>query len=202
MGIVQDTLCGIRKFTRRDNFLTKDLVMNILMWIPDWDGVVPTPAILKPIPLWTGKQIISLVIPKINIEGYHSQHPEEEKDEYISVGDTKVIVQQGELIAGTLCKKTVGNSGGGIVHVTWLEHGPEAAKQFLHYTQMVVNYWLLQNGFSIGIGDTIADVKTMETIANSIRTAKEEVQKIVKEAQENILKPKPGMTIRGTFEAM
>jgi DNA-directed RNA polymerase II subunit RPB1 len=68
MGIVQDTLLSIYKMTRRDNFIPIEQVMPILMWLPDWDGIVPEPAILKPQPLWTGKQIISLVFPKeVNI---------------------------------------------------------------------------------------------------------------------------------------
>ena len=37
--------------------------MNILLWVPDWDGVIPQPAIVKPLAMWTGKQILSLVIP-------------------------------------------------------------------------------------------------------------------------------------------
>ncbi|KAJ3216817.1 DNA-directed RNA polymerase II subunit rpb1 [Dinochytrium kinnereticum] len=201
MGIVQDTLCGIRKFTKRDNFLSRDLVMNMLMWVPHWDGKIPTPAILKPMPLWTGKQIISLILPKINLEGFHSQHPDNEPDPDIAVGDTKVIIQEGSLISGILCKKTVGASSGGVVHVTWMEYGPEAAKQFLSFTQVLVNYWLLQNGFSIGIGDTIADPATMEIINNSISFAKQEVQRIVDSAHDNTLKPMPGMSIRETFEA-
>jgi DNA-directed RNA polymerase II subunit RPB1 len=201
MGIVQDTLCGIRKFTRRDNFLAKDFVMNILMFVPDWDGIMPPPAILKPIPLWTGKQMMSMILPKINLEGYHSQHPDNRSDADIAVGDTKVIIQEGNLLAGILCKKTVGNSGGGIIHVTVMEHGPERAKQFFHATQVVVNYWLLQNGFSIGIGDTIADNDTMDTINRSIATARSEVKKIILEAQEARLVADPGMTIRETFES-
>lgn len=60
MGIVQDTLCGVRKFTLRDCFMDRDFVQNILMWVPDWDGVLPPPAIIKPKPLWTGKQILSM----------------------------------------------------------------------------------------------------------------------------------------------
>lgn len=32
-------------------------MMNILMNIMDWDGTVPLPTILKPEPLWTGKQV-------------------------------------------------------------------------------------------------------------------------------------------------
>ncbi|KAI9347609.1 DNA-directed RNA polymerase II largest subunit [Obelidium mucronatum] len=201
MGIVQDTLCGVRKFTKRDNFIARDLVMNILMWVPDWDGVIPTPAILKPIPLWTGKQMMSLIIPKINIEGFHSQHPDDEKNPDMSVGDTKVIIQDGECIAGILCKKTVGNSGGGIIHVTAMEYGPEAAKRFFHACQVVVNYWLLQNGFSIGIGDTIADEATMGNIVNAIQTARDKVKLIIQSAHDNKLKAHPGMTIRETFEA-
>jgi hypothetical protein len=56
MGIVQDALLGARLFTKRDTFIDRTLLMNLLMWLEDWDGVVPTPAILKPQPLWTGKQ--------------------------------------------------------------------------------------------------------------------------------------------------
>ncbi|CAD2106122.1 DNA-directed RNA polymerase II subunit RPB1, putative [Plasmodium vinckei] len=62
MGIVQDSLLAIRKFTRRDNFLTKDEVMALLIWIPYWNYKVPTPAIIKPKPLWTGKQIFSMLL--------------------------------------------------------------------------------------------------------------------------------------------
>ncbi|ERE69382.1 polymerase (RNA) II (DNA directed) polypeptide A [Cricetulus griseus] len=63
MGIVQDTLTAVRKFTKRDVFLERGEVMNLLMFLSTWDGKVPQPAILKPRPLWTGKQIFSLIIP-------------------------------------------------------------------------------------------------------------------------------------------
>lgn len=56
IGIVQDTLLGCRLITKRDTFIGRDLFMNILMWLEDWDGRVPQPTILKPSPLWTGKQ--------------------------------------------------------------------------------------------------------------------------------------------------
>jgi DNA-directed RNA polymerase II subunit RPB1 len=43
MGIVQDTLAGIMIFTYRDNFLELDMVMQLLMWIEDFDGKIPPP---------------------------------------------------------------------------------------------------------------------------------------------------------------
>lgn len=54
MGIVQDTLCAVRKMTKRDVFLEKEQMMNLLMFLPTWDGKMPQPAILKPRPQWTG----------------------------------------------------------------------------------------------------------------------------------------------------
>lgn len=70
--------------------------MNLMMWIPDWDGKIPQPAILKPKPLWTGKQIFSLIIPgNVNMVRTHSTHPDDEDSgpyKHISPGDTKVLI--------------------------------------------------------------------------------------------------------------
>jgi DNA-directed RNA polymerase II subunit RPB1 len=55
MGLVQDVLCGIKIFTKRDTFMNRAQVMNLLLWIDNWNGELPTPAILKPEKLWTGK---------------------------------------------------------------------------------------------------------------------------------------------------
>jgi DNA-directed RNA polymerase II subunit RPB1 len=55
MGIVQDALVGACKMSKRDVFLEKEQMMNLLMFLPTWDGKMPKPAILKPRPLWTGK---------------------------------------------------------------------------------------------------------------------------------------------------
>ncbi|CAG8470140.1 13405_t:CDS:2 [Ambispora gerdemannii] len=200
MGIVQDTLCAIRKFTKRDCFLSKDLVMNILMWVPDWDGRIPRPCILKPVPMWTGKQILSMIIPKgINCHGFHAGHPEKEPPGN-SPGDTQVLIEDGQVLCGIICKKTVGTSPQGLIHVIMNELGPEAAKKFLNGCQTIVNYWLLQHGFSIGIGDTIADKETMDTITSTIGAAKSRVQEIILKAQQDNLKCEPGMTIRESFE--
>ena len=102
MGIVQDTLCGVRKFTKRDTFVGKELMMNILAWLPNWDGVIPTPSIIHPTPLWTGKQLFSLLLPtRVNLVAFHAAHPDKEFTD-ISPGDTKVIVDHGVLLCGIL----------------------------------------------------------------------------------------------------
>jgi DNA-directed RNA polymerase II subunit RPB1 len=80
------------------------------------------------------------------------------------------------------------------------EHGPDAARSFLGQCQWLTNHWLLQQGFSIGIGDTIADAGTMETINRTIAGAKEEVKNLIKQAQEKQLEAQPGRTLLESFE--
>lgn len=86
------------------------------------------------------------------------------------------------------------------VNVSREEVGPDAARKFLGHTQWLVNYWLLQNAFSIGIGDTIADAATMEKINETISAAKNEVKNLIKKAQERSLEPEPGRTMMDSFE--
>ena len=63
-----------------------------------------------------------------------------------------------------------------------------------------MNYWLLQNAFSIGIGDTIADASTMEKINETISNAKNEVKDLIRKAQNKELEAEPGRTMMESFE--
>lgn len=196
MGIVQDTLCGIRKFTLRDTFLDWRQVQNILLWVPEWDGVVPTPTILRPKPLWTGKQILSMTIPRgINISrASESKQPNPPADD-------GMLIENGDILYGVVDKKTVGAVQGGLIHVTFREKGPEACRGLFSGLQKVVNYWLFHNGFSIGIGDTIADKGTMAVITERVARAKNKVAELIRTGHLDGLKPKPGMSIRESFES-
>lgn len=207
IGIVQDTLLGVSKFTRRDTFLERDMMFNTLMHLESWNGDVPIPCILKPRPLWSGKQILSLIIPRVNLKRLSVNHDEEELErlwkeftaEYpeelkdlkvlrdfqaikesameeliilcnmpfrrkirfrllhsekgvMTAGDTRVRIDEGELLSGIVDVKTVGKSADNLIHVVWKEIGAEATRKLLSECQKVVNYWLLGHGFSVGIG--------------------------------------------------
>ncbi|RKF82248.1 DNA-directed RNA polymerase II subunit rpb1 [Golovinomyces cichoracearum] len=196
MGIVQDTLAGVYKMCRRDVFITKEHLMNILLWVPEWDGVIPQPAIVKPRPRWTGKQIVSMIIPTIvNLNMPNDAHDDS------PLNDDGVLVHEGELMFGLLTKKNVGATGGGIIHIIFNEEGPAAAMAFFNGCQRVVNYWLLHNGFSIGIGDTIPDKETILKIEEAISVQKEEVADLTAKATANELESLPGMNVRETFES-
>ncbi|KAI3324479.1 DNA-directed RNA polymerase II subunit RPB1 [Xylariaceae sp. AK1471] len=198
MGIVQDTLAGVYKMCRRDVFITKEQVMNIMLWVPGWDGIIPQPAIFKPRPRWTGKQIVSMIIPR-EISLYTRPGPK--SDAYCPEKDDGLLVQSGQLLFGLLTKKNVGAASGGIIHLCYNELGPDGAMAFLNGCQRVINYWLLHNGHSIGIGDTIPDKSTIEKIQAHIDDQKAIVTQLTIDATENRLEVLPGMNIRETFES-
>lgn len=204
MGIVQDSLIGVKLFTHRDNFISLDLLMNLIMWIEDFNGEIPIPAIIKPKPLWTGKQIISMLLPRVNLIRYTSDHIEKEKfseNPSINLYDTKVLVEQGEMLMGIICKKTVGSSSGGLMHCIFNEFGPNKTMIFINNIQRIVNNWLLYSGFTVGISDMIAETDTLAKIQDAMWDAKEKCNFFLKEAHEGILECQPGKSIQESFEA-
>jgi DNA-directed RNA polymerase II subunit RPB1 len=199
MGIVQDSLIGSLLLTQRDTFMTKQTLYTILMQIENWDGNIPFPVVIKPKILWTGKQVISIILPKINLIRNCIVHPDNEKSN-ISPGDTRVYILDGQLISGIIDKRTVGSSGGGLIHICWKEFGAERTTQLISQFQLVVNCWLSMHGFSVGIGDTFADKKTMLDVVYIIRNSKTEVQKIVRKKANDAIEVFPDKDSCEIFE--
>src|SRR5690606_26766305 len=140
------------------------------------------------------KQIVSLVIPK-GINKVDLQ------DGWNPLNDTGLLVHGGNLMFGLLNKKAVGAASTSLIHIIFNEKGSDACLWFFNGAQRVVNYWLLHNGFSIGIGDTIPDPETVKKIQEAVNSKKDEVVEITAQAQNNKLEAMPGMNVRDTFEA-
>jgi DNA-directed RNA polymerase II subunit RPB1 len=203
MGMVQDSLLAVSKFTKRDTMLERDLVMNLLMWVPGWDGQLPIPFLLKPKPMWTGKQILSLLLPRgLNLKRDAAIAGKNKKDNPdFAQSDCKVLIQDGQILSGIVCKKTVGTGGGGLLHLVWLDYGPEKCRNVLSYLQKIGNQWLTHNGLTCGVADIIANDETLREVDRTLSEAKKEVRKILAEAQRGRLEAQPGKTMYQTFEA-
>lgn len=52
-------------------------------------------------------------------------------------------------------------------------------RAFIGGHQRLVNHWILHRSYSIGIGDTIADAKTMDDIVSTIEESKREARPAV-----------------------
>ena len=62
-----------------------------------------------------------------------------------------MLIENGELLSGIICKKTVGTAGNSLVHIIAAERGPEVAKEFYGDIQKVTNNYFLVEGHSIGV---------------------------------------------------
>ena len=197
MGIVQDALLGSTRMTKRDIFLEKDVFMNAMMWIYSWDGILPAPAIIKPRPLWTGKQLYSMILPKINYTGISKNNA---KINPFNLLDSEVIIRNGYLISGTMDKNIIGTTGGSVVHQTWLEKGWEETRSFMNQCHLIINYWMAQNSYSVGVSDTVADKETMVKIQATLDESKEKVIKLIERGQAGDIEMQPGKLLMDSFE--
>ena len=201
MGIVQDSLLGSTRMTQRDVFIDKEVMLNAMMWVPTWDGLLPAPAILKPRALWTGKQLFSMVTPKINYRGKSKNHPSKDKDVLpFNLLDSDVLILDGQVIMGIMDKNIIGNSGGSVVHVCQLQDGWMETRRFMGEIQCVVNYWMVNTSYTVGVADTVADKKTMNQIQQTLDEAKVKVRNLMERAQRGELTGQPGKTLMESFE--
>jgi hypothetical protein len=89
---LQDTLLACRLITSRDTFIGKEDFMNIMLNLDmaDPPTAVPMPTVLKPRPLWTGKQVFSMFLPEgLNMRRKSKGHSDNDKLD-LSSGDTQV----------------------------------------------------------------------------------------------------------------
>jgi hypothetical protein len=99
-----------------------------------------------------------------------------------------LIYKIGELLCGVITKSIVGNSAGGLVHIIWKDVGSQACKTFLSNVQLLVNNWLYNHGFSVGVQDIIAKSNTISSINDTLLDCKTNVSKILHTAQMGKLK--------------
>lgn len=66
---------------------------------------------------------------------------------------------------GMLCKKTLGTGDGGLMHITWLEEGPDATRKLINNTQYTVNHWLLHVSGGVGCVGVGVEVGSPKRVA-------------------------------------
>lgn len=167
---VQDGLVGIFLMTRKSVFFNRAEIMDLLMSIKHKvDGVsvwtsLPVPAILKPVPLWTGKQVFSVLLSRrINVKR-KIRDPKDGKD-FFDRDERLVRISRGELLAGALCKQAIGGAQGSLVSVIYYDVSPTAALNFVSDVQRLAHAFMLKKGLSFGVKDVLLGSESTERVA-------------------------------------
>lgn len=179
MNIIQDSLLACAKITRRDVLIGRKMFMNMITFIQNWDRCVPPPAIIhKGREYWTGKQIMSMIIPeKLTLN---------KMPDLMNIHDRGIFIQRGKILSGSMDKSVVGKSNGGLIHVLFHDFGPNVTKLFINQVQTLVNYWIRQKGYTISIGDTVPSKDVEQKVNEMIQHAQTQVQNLIMERPRNI----------------
>ncbi|OLL24757.1 DNA-directed RNA polymerase I subunit rpa1 [Neolecta irregularis DAH-3] len=165
-GLIQDHVVTGVWMTKRDTFFTREEYQQLLCGSlhPQDTNVngprlitIP-PAIIKPRPLWTGKQIISTII--LNLKppdrpGLNLLSKSKVASRYwgINSEEDQVIFKNGHLLVGILDKSQFGASAYGLVHSVYEIYEPETAGKLLSVLGRCFTKYVQMRGFTCGMDD-------------------------------------------------
>lgn len=175
ISIVQDVALGVYRITKAHVRLSEKNMYNILATNHRFNGIAVAPAITTgDIKEWTGRQVLSTIIPKIiNVEMRSNSYDEtKSRDENV---DHIISIKNGEIMSGLFDKDVYQARTKGLVHSIYNECGPEETREFFDNTQKYICNFLVLDGFSVGVSDLITDVKTQKDFKEAIHRMKVDV---------------------------
>ncbi|XP_013113377.2 DNA-directed RNA polymerase I subunit RPA1 [Stomoxys calcitrans] len=195
-GLIQDHVISGVKLSIRGRFFNREdyqqLVFQGLSHIKTNITLLP-PAIIKPIQLWSGKQILSTIIINLIPEGYPpitlnsvakiaSKHWNVYRGRVALAGGTKmgenemsesqVIIRHGELLAGVLDKQQYGATTYGLIHCMYELYGGNISTCLLTAFTKVFTFFLQWEGFTLGVKDILVTAEADEERRNIIRESR------------------------------
>jgi DNA-directed RNA polymerase beta' subunit len=192
--VVQDTLVGVNRLTRPTEFFSRREYMNLLIHSKRWDGRIPPPAKTDPVPLWSGQQVVSALLPAVYINMGNKMW-----DEKKGKGDQNyVVINNGEIRQGILDGDIFDKA---LIHILYNDFSPEMTVDFIDGLQAVVAAYLQNAGFSVGVSDLIADAETLSTIADSSSEVKKKLESMQLQVHMGLFDNTSGRTNQEEFEA-
>jgi len=181
---------------------TKKQVMNLLCDLSTFNGIIPQPEIVldqrdTDLEMWTGKQILSYIIPNnINLNQPNESYDNNEDDNMNIIN-----IIQGNITKGTFDKSIFTRTSIGLIHTINNDCGPQRCKQFIDDLQKIVSYFLLIEGFSVGISDIMASKEVTDSMNDIIQDRKSKIEEIMQELHLDIFENLTGQSNVSFFES-
>lgn len=213
IAATQDFITGSYLISKKDSFFDRGTLTQILSSMCDaqisFD--LPPPAILKPIALWTGKQIFSLLIKPnkdskvvINLDAkcktFHA--PPKGQPNEMSPNDGYVLIRNSQILCGVMDKSLLGDGKKHSVFYTILrDYGAvEAANAMNRMAKMCARY-MGNRGFSIGISDVTPKDDLKKKKEELVEIAYKKCDELIELYKQGKLETQPGCNEEQTLEA-
>lgn len=178
-GLIQDHVVSGVRMTLRGQFFDKSHYMQLVfqgLSSVKGDIKLLPPAMIKPVELWSGKQIISTliinIVPKgkalINLVSNSKISAKAwERGSYdwkaggtpfkdaLTMSESKIIIRNGELLTGVLDKTQFGSSAYSLIHCVYELYGGEISSKLLSSFSKLFTAFLQREGFTLGVKDIL-----------------------------------------------
>lgn len=125
MALVQDSLLGIYLLSKKNNYFN---LVEVSMFLEAHE--IPLPTILKPEMLWSGKDIISTIIPP-----------------YISFVTADTVIKKGKILKGETGKNVFGTKG--LLYDIYIMEGGQEASNIIMRLQKLARVFLDMSGVCV-----------------------------------------------------
>ncbi|MDR0912522.1 MAG: DNA-directed RNA polymerase subunit A' [Methanobrevibacter sp.] len=212
IGAIHDHISGAYLLTKTGTKFTEEKAFQIIrkanLPIPKRKNPEETPDGTTD---WTGKELFSLVIPKVDSEGkpkkLNSVYKAEicrncneclERDcDY----DAYVVIEDSELKTGAIDVKAYGaGSGSKILTRIVREYGSDIAREFLDNSTTLAISGIMEAGITTSINDEEIPQEAQDRIEAHLDDAEKKVDVLVNNFRDGLLEPLPGFSLEETLE--
>ncbi|WP_254762717.1 DNA-directed RNA polymerase subunit A' [Natrinema marinum] len=188
IGAIQDHISGMYLLTNDNPRFNETQALDLLRAtrideLPEPSGIDDEDK-----PFWTGYDVFSELLPDdLNLEFTGT------------VGD-EVVIEDGQLLQGTIAEDEVGEFGGEIVDTITKIYGNTRARIFINEVSTLAMRAIMHFGFSIGIDDETIPEEAQSRIDETIEDANDRVEELIEAYERGELESLPGRTIDETLE--
>jgi DNA-directed RNA polymerase subunit A' len=187
IGAIQDHISGTYLLTHNDPEFSETQALDLLRAtsidsLPEPDGENETGE------FWTGRTLFSELL------------PDDLSLEFTSEAGDEVVIEDGQLVSGTIDEGAVGAFGGEVVDTITKVYGKTRARVFVNEVASLAMRAIMHFGFSIGIDDESIPPEANEQVEEAIQNAYDRVQDLIDTYEAGELESLPGRSVDETLE--
>jgi DNA-directed RNA polymerase subunit A' len=202
IGAIRDYITASYLFTRKSSFLTKEEVCRLLV-ASGFEGPLPEPVIKEPTPLWSGKQIFSVFLPKdLNyvLKSTVCRNCTTCLTENCP-NDAYVVVKDGVLKCGLIDRRSIGaEQSESLLHRIIKDYGSQAGRNFLNSICQLLKVFVSMRGFTYSYDELELSDAAKKKIRKNMNIIEKRIEKLIEDYRDGTLPRLPGQTLNESFE--
>ncbi|KAJ2688348.1 DNA-directed RNA polymerase III subunit C1 (rpo31) [Coemansia spiralis] len=209
IGATQDFITSAYLITRKELFYDRSQFVQIVSYCFDADMHIdiPPPCIVKPRRLWSGKQVINVLMrpnkqckTMLNLQAENKSFRKSAIPD-LCPNDGYLIIRNSEMICGTLDKSIVGEGKKtSMFFVALRDYGTTEAAALMNRLAKLSARWSCNKGFSLGLSDVTPGQELRRRKDGLIIEAYDKCDEFIEQSRQGTLEILPGRDASQSLE--